>query len=480
MQRLVEIKDPAALESGIFPSLAPNQLALWRTAENVLFVDGAAEKSTGVQELHAVGAPIIALAQAYAEGEQRAYFAKADTVYKWNEVDGETILRTGFTGGRWSMIPWGTWLLAVNGVDNNQIYKDGAALSMVDWANMPAGAQQATIVRKLANRPILFKGQTLTWPRVTDVEYFTTPDPTGNAGDLFVRDLDSDFIAAEPFGEQLAFYTENKMGLISFIGGTSVYGAKIRLEGIGAISLNAVIPVGAKHYGMARDGVWVTDASSYRYLDQPAVNRYLNGSDPATGVPFPWSMDPDLTDSVVGVHAKDKEMVQWFYDSRETVGDPPEPIRRGIGYNYTKGSWHALKMPVTAVAPQEAFPKALVALGQFFGLYDTGWNLGSDPMVATLQTAPFDAQEVGRYKWWDMVEVHWTGDPIEVRFGLHRREVFGDDLNDEWTAWTTLARENWIQRESVFLTMELRSTALDATFRVGGVAVWGEVAGWAQ
>lgn len=479
MQKIAEIKEPELLESGIFPSLAPNQTALWRTAENVLFVDGAAEKSPGVELLHTVGAPITAMAQAYAEGEQRAYFAKADTMYKWNMDDGETILRTGFSpSGRWSMIPWGTWLLAVNGVDNNQIYKNGGASTMADWANMPADAQKATIVRKLANRPILFKGQTFTWPRVTDIEYFTTPDPTGNAGNLFVRDLDSDFIAVEPFGEQLAFYTENKMGLISFIGGTSVYGAKPRLEGIGAISLNAVVPVGAKHYGMARDGVWVTDASSYRYLDQPAVNRYLDGADPQTKVPYPWSRDPALTDSVIGVHVKDKEMVQWFYDSREQVGG--KPVRRGIGYNYTKGSWHALRMPVTAVAPQEAFPKALVALGQFFGLYDTGWDLGTNPLTALLQSAPFDAGAVGRYKWWDMVEVHWTGDPIEVRFGVHRREEFGDDPSDEWLPWTVLARENWIQRESVYLSMELRSTALGATFRVGGVAVHGELAGWAQ
>lgn len=478
MKKLAEIKDPALLESGIFPSLAPNQTALWRTAENVLFVDGAAEKSPGVVQLHAVGAPIVALSQAFVEGEQRAYFAKADTVYKWNAVDGETILKTGFTGSRWSMIPWGTWLLAVNGIEDAQIYKNGGALTMANWAGVPDAAKKATIVRKLALRPILFKGQIAYWPRVTDIEYWTTPDPTGNAGNLQFRDLDSDVVAVEPFGEQLAVYTQNKMGLFSPVGGTFVYGFKMRLEGIGAIALNAVVPVGAKHYGMSRDGIWVSDGSSFQYLDQPAVNRYLDGKDPDTQVPYPWSMDPDLTASVAGLHVKDKGMVQWFYDSNEVVASLP--VRRGVGYNYAKGTWHALKMPVTAVAAQEAFAKPLVALGQFFGLYDSGVNLGPNPMATFLQSMPFDAGEVGRYKWWDQVEVHWTGAAPEVRFGLHRHEEFGDDPSDRWTDWTTLARVNWVQQESVYLTMEIRSTTLDTTFRVGGVAVWGEPAGWTE
>ena len=463
MQELIKIQEPAAMESGIFPSLAPNQLALWREAENILFVDGGAEKSTGVQELHSVGGTIVALAQAYVEGDQRAYFGKADTLYKWEESTGELILRTGFAGERWSLVPWGTWLLAVNGVDKPQIWKNGAALSMVDWPNVPVAAQAAKIVRKLANRPILFAGQEMFWPRATDIEYWTVPDPTGNAGSLPFRDLDSDVMAVEPFGEQLALYTENKMGFVSFIGGTSVYGFKVRLEGIGALSINAVIPVGAFHYGMSRDGIWRTDGSSFSYIDQPAVNRYLDGL-----------IDPDEVESVVGVHAKDKSMVQWFFTDLNGT-------RRGLGFNYKAGSWHALKMPVTAAAPQEAFYKPLVALGPNFGLYDTGTDLGPAVMSSRLLSSPFNADTAERYKWWDMVEVNVrkVGN-VEVRFGLHKHEVFGDDPNDEWTAWMPLEKINWVQREAVYLTMEIRSLSSSTAYRIGGLSVHGEPAGWVQ
>lgn len=465
METLLQIDDPAIMQSGIFPSLAPNQSALWRDGENVLFFDGAAEKSTGIQELHNVGGTIVSLTQAFVNNSPRAYFGKADTLYKWDAVGGELLLRTGFTGQRWSMVPWGTWLLACNGVEKPQIWKNvGTPGGMIDWPNVPVAAQASHIVRKLAQRPILFYGQEMAWPRVTDIEYWTTPDPTGNAGNLPFRDLDSDVKAVEPFGEQLALYTQNKMGFISSIGGTSVYGFKVRLEGIGALSLNSVVPVGAFHYGMGQDGIWRTDGSSFAYLDQPAVNRY-----------FDDVLDRSKVLSVVGVHSKDKSMVQWFFDAKDGQ-------RRGLGYNYAAGSWHRLKMPITAAAPQEAFTKSLVALGPNFGLYDTGFDLGPNAMPASLLSAPTHAGARERYKWWDMVEVHWTGSVsgVEVRFGLHKTETFGTDPTDEWLPWQPLTTVNWIQRESVYLSMEIRSLGLGVNWRIGGVAIHGTAAGFVQ
>lgn len=469
MKKLVDIKEPEAMESGVFPSLAPNQTVIWRDSENILFTDGAAEKSSGVLELHAAGGTITALAQAFVDGDQRAYFAKTDTVYKWDSPNGELILRTGFAaGGYWSLAVWGEWLLATNNIDKPQIWKNGAALSMIDWPNYPLAT--AKIIRKLANRPLLFSGQEVHWPRVTDIEYFTLPDPTGNSGNYNFRDLDSDIMAVEPFGEQLAFYTENKMGFVSFIGGTSVYGFKIRLEGIGSVSLAAVIPVGAIHYGMSRDGIWRTDGSSFAYIDPPAVNRYLD-----------YYRKASTLASVVGVHAKDRSSVQWFFDTNENDPLTGLPIRRGLAFNYKAGSWMPLLMNVTAAAPQEAFSKPLVALGQFFGVYDTGSDLGANPMPSRLLTAPFDGGQADRFKWWDMVEVRWTGSPnVEVRFGLHREEVFGEHPDDEWLPWGPLERQNWITRESVYLSMEIRSTGLGVAYRIGGLAVHGTMAGWLQ
>ncbi len=102
-------------------------------------------------------------------------------------------------------------------------------------------------------------------------------------------------------------------------------------------------------------------------------------------------------------------------------------------------------------------------------------------MESSLVSGPFDAGAINRYKWWDMVQLEIETDGlVEVRFGLHKLPTYGDDAEDRYTAWTPVARENYIQQESVFLTMELRSTEADTNWRLGGLVVKGEPAGFVQ
>lgn len=461
-------QDPAnaaILESGIFPSLPKNQQKLWLDGENVVFQDRGAEKARGISGLGSAGTSISGLAQAYVDGKLRAYFATASTFHKYEDGD-TTELASDLNGGVWSIIPWGNWVLATNGVDKVKVSKDTNTL--VDLAGVPV--DKARIIRKLAQRPIIFAGQTAYWPRATDIEYWTVPDPTGNAGSYFIRDLDSDVIAVEPLADRLAYYTENKMGLVTFLGGNAVFGFLNKLEGIGAIGLNAVVPVGAKHYGLARDGVWVNDGSSMAYLDAPAANRYIDEN-----------LDKTRGDDVVGVHVKDKTRVDWFF--RDNLG-----AIRGIGYNYVRGGWYKLTMPVTAAVPQEVFDNPLAAAGTEWGLYDETNDIGAVTMPSLLTSGGFDAGAPDHFKWWDAVELRLEGQ-CEVRFGLHYTEKMGDtnalpfsggEWTDEWLPWTAADRINYIMRESPYLSMQLRTTGSNATWRLGGLTVRGEMAGWVQ
>lgn len=465
MQKLIDIPgtDPAladVLAGGLYTSLPAKQTKLWLTGTNVRFVDKGVEKAKGIELLASVTEPITGVAQAYVEGERRAYFGTPTIMYKYS--DGDTgILRSGFTNGRWSMIPWGEWLLATNNTEKPQIWKNTG--SMVDWANVPV--TKARIVRKLAERPILFAGQTAYWPRATDIEYWATPDPEGRAGSMFIRDLDSDITAVEPLGELLAYYTLNEMGLVTFVGGQAVYGFKNRLEGIGAIGINAIIPVGQIHYGMSLSGIWRADGSSQSYFDDPAVNRYLD-----------TTLDKDRGDEVVGVHIKDRKTVEWHYPGVD------EEVHC-LGYNYGNGSWHHLMMGVTAAGAAEIFDYPIAASANEWGLYDKTDDIGSATMVSELRSGGFDAGNAHHFKWWDKVEVYREGvGTLEIRFGLHKTETMGATNEpgawvDYWTEWTPLARENYIQAESVYLTLELRSVGANTSWRMGGLSVWGELAG---
>src|SRR5688572_11328644 len=93
MQKLVDIpgNDPSlasALESGIFPSLPPKQMKLWLQASNVNFGDRSAYKSHGYTLLSSVAGNIRGIAQAFVDGEERAYLGTADAIYKY--ADGDT------------------------------------------------------------------------------------------------------------------------------------------------------------------------------------------------------------------------------------------------------------------------------------------------------------------------------------------------------------------------------------------------------
>lgn len=458
MQKLLEIKDGALVQSGIKPSVPDAQNVLWADSSNALFVDNGVEKARGISNNGVMPAPVTGLAQAFINGVKRVWLGTPLQLYKSD--DGVTLQLTGgpYTGQRWSMIPWGTWLLATNNVDKVQVCKDTGAA--VDLGGVPV--TKARIIRKLANRPLIFYGQSAAWPAATDIEDWT-PSPETNAGDFFIRDLDSDTIAVEPLGDQLAFYTRNKMGLVTFIGGTSQYGFKVIQTGIGAIGLNAVVPVGFRHYGMSATGIWVTDGSGFDYIDAPDINKFLDEhfSDKSRG------------DEVVGIHVKDRSMVEWFFPG---VGG----IIHGFGYNYKTGVWSHLHFPVTAGVTDEVFDNPLAAGGTKWGLLDKTDDITDVAMPSSLTSSGFDAGEPQRYKRWDKVEVYMqdTQGLIEVRFWLHKTERYGADPSDEQTPWITLARENWIQRDSVYLAMELRTTGLATHWRLGGLSVHGELAGW--
>lgn len=453
---LLVLKEPDLLNAGIFPSLPANQLVLWKTAENVFFNDGVVEKIGGWTQEIALPSEVLALQQAYVEGEKRVYAATADKVYKWNAgVSSE--IGTGFTAENWSLESWGSWLVGTNDVDVPQVWKNAASMVPLGGVNFT----RAKLFKKLQNHLLAFNtnvsGQQFNFSSKSNPEDWVTT-ASNSAGDLFIRDLDAQIEAVELLGESIGFYSADMAGIVQYVGAPLYFGAKVMLNGIGAVSQYAVVQVGRLHYGLSKKGFWRSDMVSFDYIDTPAVNRWFQDN-------INWASVANLR----SVHLEQRNVVLWIFDCQDAV-------RRGLAYNYKTRGWTIIKAPWTALLEQQILDRPLVGTTAGWGYLDQGANAITAALSASLVTNSLDAGRPERLKGWDCLRVDRDSvvGGMEVRFG------FGDrpGTSDYWSSWTALDYENWIHQEAAYLTVEFRSTEVDAAWRISGLTLLGTIGGY--
>lgn len=452
---LIDIKDPAALETGIFPSLAPNQPGLWRDGDNILVGDGKVKKHGGYTAESTVSGTIRAIEQAYAEGIRRTYFATASSVYKW-EYGARSTIGSGFGGnGYWSLCPFGNHLFATNDYNVPQ-YWQGGSMAPLEGVRRP----RFRLFKKFQNHVLGFYGQSFDFSSKSNPEVWD-PLPENSAGDLFIRDLDSDVFAAHYMGQHMAVYSADSMSILQYLGAPLYFGVLPAVNGIGAVNDQSIVPVGNLHYGFCHKGIFRTDGVSFNYVDGPAVNEYIRSN-----------MDTAQLRYSVGLHNEAKTTVEWWIPK---VGGG----MFGVAFNYRTSGWTKISIPVTAAAEQQVYDYPLIGVGSTFGFLDKSPNAGAGAMTSSIRSFHLDAGQRERFKRWDMlrVDVEKTGG-MEVRFGFLYNNVAEPDDEPSWTDWQPLAYENWIHQESVYLIVELRSTAINVDWKLGGIAVHGQVAGY--
>jgi hypothetical protein len=465
MRPLAEINDPLVLMSGMYPSLPANQQAFWRSGKNVFFADARVSKFLGVSEEEETADAIYAIEQANVDGARRVYYARAASVHK-NEFGVASQLGSGFQGsGYWSMTTWGTWLIATNDYDAVKVWKNTG--SMVSLANVRV--PRARLVKKFKNHVLLFYGQAVDWSHESDPETWV-PAPENKAGRIPFRDLDSDIRAVQPLaGSALAVYTADSMVLLQWVGSPFIFGTPTpAINGIGAVSDSAVVPVGQEHFGLSRKGFFRTDGIGFSYIDSPAVKKLLLSE-----------IDWDNSRRVVGVHHESNQTVEWYYPKLDgTIG--------GLAYRYAVPSgWMVMDLPITAVAEQQVFDAPLYGVKRadatgFWGYHSSGEGLGGEAFEASIRSFPITAGNRERFKDWAMLRV----DKESSINGLEFRLGFSDDLEADpavepaWTSWASLSYENWIHRSSVNLTLEFRSTTLEAEWSLCGFSLHGELGGY--
>lgn len=485
MQTIAKVQDPELITQGLFPSLAPNQLALWRTGFNIRFNRGRASKSTGytVEPTTVIAGQdytINCMTQSYVDEARRIFFATNLGYNSLNLYDDGVYknLGSGYADGNWSMITFGTWLLATNNADAPFIWKN------TDGAAIPLGGVnflRCKILRKNNNHIFALNldtgGQRVQWSAISDPESWTplladdAGDPGNDAGGIDVRDLDSDISACETIGEDLAFYSANSMGRIIYTGDAFVYSVKVVLSGIGAVGANAVISVGADNYGLGRKGFWKTDGLSYDYIDRGSEGQYSFSSATENPSVQDWiadNIDWQQAYLTVGLHNQKANVVEWHFICKDAT-------IRGLAFDYVTHAWTILQFPITFGLEQQVFDFPTVATGKGFGFYGSGNNMDTEPLPALLVSAAFDGGSPDNYKIWDCVRTDIkTQGLVQIKFG------FSDTPKDEdfvWGDWQTIDRDNFIpqQYDAPYAAFQIQSTEVDCLWELGGVNILGEL-----
>lgn len=448
---LIEIMPGQGLESGLAPSVEPSAGAIWREGSDVWFRPLSITNSLGTElALNVIGRQSQAMTQAFADGETRLYFEDLGNVYKWTGAGSPTLIGDLDDEGSYDLEPFGTWLLATDNVTTPKVWKnDTNGFADIGESEFTRGK----IIKKLSNRVLVYNTDVLPagfhYSSPSDAETWA-PTPNNGAGNLPLRDLDSEIIAVADLGPAHAVYTEDRVIIVQYIGEGLRFGApNPALSGVGAVSKDSVISMRDRNFGLFRNGVFMTDGVDYRILDEPFIRDFLQEE-------VDWSE----SDQIAGYHDKRSGLLCWSLPL--LTGNPITlTLNQENKFSFMSGSF-------SCGVPQDIFDTAFVAKSA--GIYKaavTGTRNGDLSLVSQL----FDAGNRSRYKAWDyaIFEGRFAG---QVRFGF----TDTPDMDTvEWTAWDTLSNTvPFTPRESIYIAVEIAGTGAVV---ITGMKIYGAMAG---
>jgi len=275
-------------------------------------------------------------------------------------------------------------------------------------------------------------------------------DNITGAGNQPFRNLDSNIIAVVDLAGGHAVYTEDKMLLVQYLGETLRFGTPQQpLAGIGAVSKNSVVSQGSTNFGLFPGGIFITDGTSFKLLDEPAMRDWLR----------------EMVDWNRG------EEVSGYWDRRLNCFVWSVPLyggnRQGILMDIN-GKFGFIDADFRCSLEEEIFPYPFI--GATPGVYSgsvTGTVLGTMEAGTHL----LDAGDKMHYKAWDFALFEGTLSG-QVRFGFTSESNFDTIL---WQAWETLTERVPITpTESVYIAIQFRSAE---AFKMTTVKVFGATAG---
>lgn len=467
------------LDSGIFPDAGPEQAPIWVDSENVQFRNGGVESIDGYSlfvSAHAnAGASDIPrgmVQQRRSNLTQRVWWGDQSRLYYSIAGGAAQEAGTGYSGvldetvnaiaSVWSMVDWGNFILATNGVDRPQVAESNSFAVWMDsdGSNLPFSTAEILIQRG----PHVLAANTsnghnwVEWCDLDDI-YEWTPLAENQAGNLVIREAAGPLMAAAPLGDRDAVYTRNQMFVVNYLGAPNVFGYQSLLEGIGAVSKQAVVAVGRRNFGMSRQGLWWTDGTQFQYFDRGAVRDYLQNS-------VNWSQ----ATKVAAVHDEEFHRIIWSYP-KDSGGEPSE----SIVYDYKNGTFTLFNFAWTSAVPREVFSFPLGASGDqnIYGL-NQGTNANTSAMTKRVKSRPFSFGKGSALTLIDAIVAGFASKDGEVEYRLGVRDRLDD--SPTWTDWITLPDgkgPTYPDTSGRWIEIEIRSTELGASWGLDTLTFFG-------
>tara|TARA_R110002153_G_scaffold274298_2_gene448192 strand:+ start:11649 stop:12884 length:1236 start_codon:yes stop_codon:yes gene_type:complete len=339
------------LSSGVFAAFDAQSAPLYTDASNILFADQLVQPFPNGSLVIASGqsAPILGLEAVRISGLRKLFYGTGNGLFSWDVTNGNVQHGTGYSrvadqttlanASTWSILQWGDWVLATNGIDAPQIWK-GSSFGALSGL----GSEFATAKTFVKWRQYLFAvnldvgNNRIAWCDTNDVEDWV-PTASNDAGALFIRDMESEIIAARLLQDNLLLYGHNSVYGINFLQSRQVFGSQHLLTGIGAYSQHAVTSFQGKHYGFGPRGIWVSDGVSFDYIHTPAVkDTVLN------------NVNEDQASKIIAYHDARLDCLIFFYP---TLGSTNNDA--GLAFNYKTNSWNPLDLARSAATDNGVF-----------------------------------------------------------------------------------------------------------------------------
>lgn len=432
------------MEAGIAAMRHKESVEFWHDGQNVMFRNLGVEKALGWTQQVSIGLPIIRIAQALVGGVKRAYFQDAGfRLWYWDEGGAATFI--GTLTGPAHLEPYGNWLVV--GQNGVRLWKGSGILT-----HIPGSLPAASILAKHSQHLLAFNSDSVMWPDVRNIEDWAR-GKDNTARRHYLRNLDSPIKAVKPIQNGLGIYTNDSLRILKYTGAGYWFGVPGEsLSGIGAISQNSVVAAGFRHYGLTRNGIFITDGSQFQYIDVPHLHGF-----------FEQFLDWTRASEVFGYHNETNQEVIWHFPSTDGVW-------RGIGVKYTNLAFSRYQLELRSAADREVFDYPL--LGTETGL---AFATGKAPAVAFVRTKPLDAGNSLLFKFWDYFRFVGKWNNAWVKLSI------SDEVNSTPTEVYDGPLETALHfgYSSVFLTIQLYTKDLDPAsyFEVSQILASGEADG---
>jgi len=281
-QPIFSALEPQLVSSGLQPDLHNLHRLLWQDSANVTFFAGRVKRRLGSALMYSAGVETIrGLSQQQAsDGTRWVWAASGGDVTRWYGPAAEAIVTMPWQEDETVNDPatlfdfthYGDWTIINSSVGKAQLYKPPAA---AEYSEAPGDV--VTFTKKLSFILAVghgARGTQVSWSDADNIEVWI-PTASNLAGSMAIDDFDTRIRASSRIGQSIAVYAEDQLALVTYIADPYYFGQKVVLDGIGAVGKGAVCSDGKANYGVGHNGIWWTDANTYRYIDEGFIHDYI-------------------------------------------------------------------------------------------------------------------------------------------------------------------------------------------------------------